>query len=175
MSEEREPDWLVELVKGGRAIRREVEPIVEAARQFVRDAQRACESGSATLPFAQRVALAVDAGIREFLPSAPLHATVYPQTVAGSVAIPTPIVGSGSLALPRVGFSGQGTVENRAGGLAALSDGQVVFLVIVWLFAVIVPVLGSALPLAFHALLSDSVATFAFALSVTWRIRDSSK
>lgn len=123
MSEDEEPDWLAELAKGGEAMRRQVEPIVQAAEQFVRDARRAKTSGRPALPFAQRVAFAVDAGIRELLPSAPLHATAQPSTIEASVSIPTPVIGTGSLTLPRMVFSGQGVVENRASGLAALSDG----------------------------------------------------
>ena len=34
MSEDSEPDWLAELAKGGEALRRQVEPIVQAAEQF---------------------------------------------------------------------------------------------------------------------------------------------
>lgn len=45
MSENEEPDWLAELAKGGEALRRQIEPIVHAAQQFVRDARRAKISG----------------------------------------------------------------------------------------------------------------------------------
>jgi len=41
MNEDSEPDWLAELAKGGEALRRQVEPIVQAAEQFVRDARQA--------------------------------------------------------------------------------------------------------------------------------------
>lgn len=40
MNEDNEPDWTAELAKGGEAMRRQVEPIVKAAEQFVRDARR---------------------------------------------------------------------------------------------------------------------------------------
>jgi hypothetical protein len=66
MSEDNEePDWLAELAKGSEALRRQVEPIVQSAEQFVRDARRAKADSGPALPFAQRVALAVDAGMRE--------------------------------------------------------------------------------------------------------------
>jgi hypothetical protein len=81
MSEDNEPDWLAELAEGGEALRRQVEPIVQAADQFVRDARRAKASGGPALPFAQRLALAVDAGMRELLPSRkrPRRRPVSPQ------------------------------------------------------------------------------------------------
>jgi hypothetical protein len=70
MSESKEPDWPGELAKGGEGLRRQVEPIVQAAEQFVRDARRVKGRGGPALPFPQRVALAVDAGMRELLASA---------------------------------------------------------------------------------------------------------
>jgi hypothetical protein len=71
--------------------------------------------------------------------------------------------------------SGQVTVEDRSKGLAALSDGEIVFLVLVWLYAFAAPWFGSKLPPQLHAMLSDSYATFALALAITWRIRDKPK
>ena len=69
MSEDNEPDWRAELAKGGQALRRQVELILQAAEQFVRDARRAKGSGGPALPLPQRVALAVDVGVRELLPA----------------------------------------------------------------------------------------------------------
>jgi len=174
MSEENEPDWLAELAKGGEALRRQIEPIVQAAEQFVRDSRRAKTAGEPALPFAQRVALAVDAGIRELRP-APMRAVAHPGTVGVSVAGPTAIAFSGSVALRPFRVAAQGTVENRPTGLAALSDGQIVFLVLVWLYAIVLPWFGSALPPEFHAMLSDSYATIAIALGITWRLLDKNK
>ena len=47
MNENEEPDWLAELGKGGVALRRQIEPIVQAAEQFVNDARRAKTAGRA--------------------------------------------------------------------------------------------------------------------------------
>jgi len=174
VSEDDEPDWLAELAKGGEALRRQVEPIVQAAEQFVRDARRAKTSGGPALPFAQRVALAADAGIRELRP-APLHAVAHPVTPEVSVALPTAIAFSGSVALRPFRIAGQVTVEDRPSGLAAFSDGQIVFLVLVWLYAFVLPWFGSVLPPEFHAVLSDYYATIAIALSITWQMHSKSK
>ena len=194
MSEDEEPDWLAELAKGSEALRRQVEPIVQAAEQFVRDARRAKISGGPALPFAQRVALAVDAGIRELLP-AHERSVVHELTLStrvgtwaaltgvgtlagarvGAAAVLSGVgtlTGSGSVALPPLRVSGQLTVQDRRGVLAAMSDGQIVFLVLVWVYAVWLPWFGSRLPPELHGMLSDSLATFAIALSITWRIRD---
>ncbi len=93
------------------------------------------------LPFAQRVALAVDAGMRELLPT-PLHAVVHPETLELSVVFPTAtvITGSGSLTLPRISIGGQGTVEDRRGWFAGMSGGQILAVVLVWLVAYALPI-----------------------------------
>ena len=180
MSEDNEPDWLAELAKGSEALRRQVEPIVQAAEQLVRDARRAKTSGVPALPFAQRVALAVDAGIRELLPapeSLAINCVVYARVATATATVPSPTVNatatlagegtvtaSGSVALPRMRT-----------GLAAMSDGQIAALVLVWLYAFMLPWFGAALPPEFHAVLSDHYATIAIALAITWRIRDKSE
>ena len=135
MSEEIEPDWLAELAMGGQALRAQLEPIVQAAQQFVRDARRAKASGRPALPFAQRVALAVDAGLRELLP-ARMDADVRPVTLEASVAFPAVIVASGGLVLSPVSIAGQGTVQDRRAVIA----GQVLVLLIVWLLVLVLPV-----------------------------------
>lgn len=156
MSENREPDWLGELAKGGEALRRQVEPIIQAAEQFVRDARRAKTSGGPALPFAQRVALAVDAGLRELLPSpeslvidcvvyarvATAAATAFSPTVnaTATVAGEGTVTASGSVVLPPMSFSGQGTVEDQRGRFAGMSAGQIVAVVLVWLVAYALPV-----------------------------------
>ncbi len=118
------------VIQAHAALWREIEPIVEAAQQFVRDAQRARASRGPALPFAQRVALAVDAGLRELLP-ARMDADVRPVTLEASVAFPAVMVASGGLVLSPMSIAGQGTVEKRRTGLAALSDGQILALVLV--------------------------------------------
>ena len=110
-------------------------PIVRAVDQFVRDARMAKASGGPALPIVQRVALAVDAAVREIMP-ARLDATAQPATVEGSVAFPAVIVGSGGLALPRVGIAVQGTVRDRR----SVTAGQVLVLVVVWLLVLVMPV-----------------------------------
>lgn len=135
MSEENEPDWLAELAKGGEAVRAQIEPILQAAQQFVRDAQRAKTSRGPALPFAQRVALAVDAGLRELLP-ARMDADVRPVTLEASVTFPAVIVASGGLVLSPMSIAGQATVQDRRAAIA----GQVLVLVIVWLLVLVLPV-----------------------------------
>ena len=134
MSESEGPDWLAELAKGSEALRRQVEPIVQAAEQFVRDARRAKTSGGPALPFAQRVALAVDTGLRELLP-ARMDADVRPVTLEASVAFPVPIVFTGSVALPPLRVSGQVAAEDPRGGHAERSIGQILALVLVTIVA----------------------------------------
>jgi hypothetical protein len=177
MSENEEPDWLAELAKGGEAIRQQVEPIVQAALQFARlDWPKASTGPGVPLPL--RLAAAVDAAMRELLPP--------PEPVVHQISLPGTITVSGSLALRPMRFVGDAEVvtapEGKAvqapqprRGLAALSDGEIVALVLVWLYAVWLPWFGSRLPPELHGMLSDSLATFAIALAITWRIRDKHK
>ena len=124
MNEDGEPDWLAELAKGGEALRRRVESMIQAAEQFA--------AGGPARPLAQRITRAVEAGLHELLP-APLHAVAHPVTLEASVAIPTPtvITGSGGVALPRMSFGGQGTVQNPRTGQTERSVGQILALVLV--------------------------------------------
>ena len=66
-------------------------------------------------------------------------------------------------------------VPDRPNRLAALSDGQIAFLVLVWLYAVWLPWVGSRLPPELHGMLTDSYATVALALTITWRMLDKRK
>ena len=160
------------LIRGSEPIRRQIEPIAQAAAQFAYPAHWP----KIGLPLPLQLAAAMDTAMRELKPTQ-LHATAHPPTLEVSVAIPTPtvITGSGGVVLPKPSLRGQGTVENRRSGLAALSEGQIVFLVLVWLYAFVLPWFGSALPPEFHQVLSDSYATVAIALTITWRMLDKHK
>jgi hypothetical protein len=139
MSEDNVPDWLAELAKGSEALRRQVQPLVEAAEQFVRDSRRAKTTGGPALPFAQRVALAVDAGIRELLLApgrpvveVPLNVTVTAGLATAVATAPAPTVTfSGGVALAPLRASGQFTIENPPSGQAERSVGQILALVLV--------------------------------------------
>lgn len=131
MSESEEPDWLA---KGGEAVRRELLPLVTAVDQIVRDARLAKASGGPALPTVQRVALAVDAAMREILP-ARMDATAQPATLEVSVAFPAVIIGSGGVTLPPMRLGGQGTVQDRR----AVTAGHLLIVVILWLLVLVGP------------------------------------
>jgi hypothetical protein len=166
MNEDNRPDWAAELAKGGEALGREALLIVRAAEEFARDT-----------PLARRLARAVDAGMRELL-SPPEHPVVHNVTIHGTVAAVSTlaavgtITASASLALPRIGIAAQGTVENPPRGLAGLSDGQMLALVLVWLFAIALPRVQAVLTPEMQAILSNYYATLGLALIITWRISD---
>ena len=71
--------------------------------------------------------------------------------------------------------SGQIKVEDRRRGFAAFSDGEKAAFVLVWLYAVWLPWFGSRLSPELHQILSDNLATFAIALSISWRMIDKHK
>jgi hypothetical protein len=186
MSGNEEPDWLAELAKGGEAARRQIEPIVEAAHQFVHDAQRARASGS-TLPFVQRVALAVNAGMRELLPRQPVaHRRTASLTVTPNMTATATVTASFNLAMPPMHIVALGDVAaateaasvrvlDSHRSLADRIDGRTTFLALVWLSAVVLPWLAANVPPEQQGILSDSLSTFALALAITWRIHDNSK
>jgi hypothetical protein len=161
------------VIQAHAALWQQIQPMVQAAQWFARDAQWAQIGGGAVgLPFSLRVAMTVDAGIHELVPVARDVAVVgVPGTISVEAATGE-VTGTGSVAPPPMRAVGQGTVEKRPAGLAALSDGEIVFLVLVWLYAFVLPWFGAALPPEIHAMLSDSYATFALALAITWRILD---
>ncbi len=185
MSEDEEPDWLAELTKGGDEVRRQIELLVQGAQRFVRGAEQGPAAGGPVPPFQQRVVRAVGAAMRELVPM-----SGYPVRYGGFkgyVSVVGTVTVSGSLALPpmRVVASGDvatateteavKVVPDRPGRLAALSDGEIVFLVLVWLYAVWLPWFGSRLPPELHGMLSDSYGTIAIALAITWRMFDKHK
>src|ERR1039457_6677000 len=170
---------IIQAIQGSEALRRQVEPIVQAVQQFAR------ADGWPVQPFPQRVARAMDAAIRELLAPPPppdvrsgsfvgYASGVGTVTGIASVTGVGTVTASGSVAMPPMRTAGQMTVKNRSSWIVGLSDGQLVFLVLVWLIAFVVPLLPD-LPPKLHATLSDSYATLALALAITWRIRDKHK
>ncbi len=190
MSEEREPDWLAELAKntealrrqidqGGETLRRQLELFGRAAEQFVRGARRPMPGIDPVSPFQRRVVRAADAMMRELLPPREpvVHHVALYDTGAGldTLAVGT-VTGTASvIGVGTVTASGSVALPPMRTGLAAMSDGQIVFLVLVWLYAFALPWFAMRLPPEYHAMLTDGYATIAIALAITWRIRDKNK
>jgi hypothetical protein len=187
VSKREEPDWLAELAKnmealrrqidqGGETLRRQVELLGRAAEQFVRGARRPTPGIDPVPPFQRRVVRAADAMMRELLPPREpvVHHVALYDTGAGldTLAVSTVTGTASATGVGTVTASGSVALPPMRTGLAAMSDGQIVFLVLVWLYAIWLPWFGSRLPPELHGMLSDSLATFAIALSITWRIRD---
>ena len=106
MSENKEPDWLGELAKGGEALQREAMRIVKAAQEMV-------ASGPAR-PLTGRIVRAVGAGIRELAAPEPVvHELTLATTVTGTASLTGvgTITAVGSIALPPMRFAGEGTVQ----------------------------------------------------------------
>jgi hypothetical protein len=192
MSENEEPDWLAELTKNANALRQQIEESSEALRQqvdqLVRGAEQFARDGQETTPggpmppLPQRLVQAAGSVMRGLVPAAGYPAG--PGGFRGQIRVMPTVTGSGSVALPpmRVDGAGEvitatetGTVEivpDRPSGVAALSDGEIVFLVLVWIYAIWLPWFGSRLPPELHTMLSDSYGTIAIALAITWRRLD---
>jgi hypothetical protein len=171
----RQVQQLQPVIQAHAELRQQIEPIVQAAQRLIRDVQWPGTSGTFRLPVSLRMALAADAGIGQLVPVARDVVVAGVPAMIRVEAPPGEVSGTGSAALPPMKAAGQGTVEKRPTGLAALSDGQIVFVVLVWLLAVALPMLATVLPPEAHAVLTDSYATFAIALAVTSLIRDKSE
>ena len=155
-----------QFIRDSAALRCQVDPIVQAAERFARPVP----------PFEQRVVSVVDAAIRELSPPGPVaHQRTTSLAVTPVMAATATVTASPDLTLRPAPSAGHGTVEDRPRGLAALSDGEKVALVLIWLYAVWLPWFGSRLPPELHGMLTDGYSTFAIALVITWRIRDKHK
>lgn len=170
VNEDSEPDWLAELAKGGEALRRQAESIVQAAEQFVSAARRAMTKGGPVPPFQQRVVRAVEASLRELRP---VHRVAFYDTGAAvdTLTVVKTITGSGGVTLPPMSFSGQGAVENRRSGLAERSLGQILALVVVAIATS--GLLGVQGP--DRATVDHYLTVIAVALAIAWRICDKRK
>jgi len=106
MSENEEPDWLAELAKGGDAVRRQIELLLQGAQQFVRDSQQAAASGGPVPPVPYRVVRAVGAAVRELAPARqPVvrHVALHDAGGAAStLAMAGLATATGSAPMPRV-------------------------------------------------------------------------
>ena len=171
MSENEEPDWLTELAKGGEALRRQMEAIVQAAEQFA--------ANRPARPLARRITRAVDAALHE-LTSAP-EPVVHNMTfhaglaTASAVALAPTITAVGSIVLPKMRVSGQITVQNRVRGQAERDIGYILALVLLWLVVLAVPAAVMATDLspgaqvmldAYDAILAE------LAVKITFRVLD---
>jgi hypothetical protein len=106
MNENKEPDWLGELAKGGEALQREVMRIVKAAEEMA-------ASGPAR-PLTRRIVRAVGAGIRELAAPEPVvHELTRATTVTGTASLTGvgTITAVGSITLPPMRFADEGTVQ----------------------------------------------------------------
>jgi hypothetical protein len=172
MSENQEPDWRTELAEGDE-VQRQIELLVLGVARLAGTGWP--KTVSLALPSPLRLAAAAEADVRALKLALPPACAWVPQPREISIVSPALAVRRGSLASPRIGAVAQGTVEDRSHGLAALSDGQIAVLVLVWLYAVWLPWVGSRLPPELHGMLTDSYATVAIALGITWRILDKHK
>jgi magnesium-transporting ATPase (P-type) len=106
MSENKEPDRLGELAKGGEALQREAMRLVKAAQEMA-------ASGPAR-PLTRRIVRAVGAGIRELATSEPVvDELTLATTVTGTASLTGvgTITAVGSIALPSMRFAGEETVQ----------------------------------------------------------------
>ena len=126
MSDDEEADW-------GDGMRREVEPIVKAFDQFLRDARKAKTSGGPALPLVQRVALMADASLRELLSSGE-RPVAHQATAALAVNVAAGVTARQRHA-PRLGVSGQMAEPNCRRRI----DVYQLVVVVLWLLVLVGP------------------------------------
>ena len=127
------------LIRGNEALRRQMEPLVRGAEQLARTTQWPKAASAIGLPLSLRVAFSVSAEMQAFAraPGA-LRRDATITGVPGMVtaeAVPGTVTGTGELAMPPMGMSGQGTVEEPSSGHAERNIGQMLALVLVLIAA----------------------------------------
>jgi len=137
MSENEEPDWLAELAKGGDAVRRKIERLVQGAEQFVRESPEASTGAGPVPPIPYRVLRAVGAAVRELgAARQPVvrHVALYDAgSAVDTLAFAGLATATASAPMPRVLTADHAGVDRRPGPLAALDAGQILALVLIWL------------------------------------------
>ena len=110
MSENKEPDWLGELTKGGGALHREAMRIVKAAEETA--------AGGPARPLTRRIVRAVGAGIRELAAPEPVvHELTLATTVTGTASLTRASARSqpsGASRCPRCASSARGQYSSPA-------------------------------------------------------------
>jgi hypothetical protein len=135
-----EPGRPVEVGKVSDAMRRELQPIVKAVEQIVRDARLAKARGGPALPIVQRVALIADARLQELLsggerPVVRQGSSAGYASGVGTVTGVATVPASGGLAMRPMSMAGEITVEVRRSPI----DGQLFVMVILWLIVLVGP------------------------------------
>jgi hypothetical protein len=143
-----EPNRPAEMGKISDAMRREVQPIVKAVEQIVRDARLAKASCGSALPIVQRVALVVDellsGGERPVVRQGSSTGYASGVGMVTGVAMVTEVATmtevatvtvSGGAALGPMTVAGETTVEERRSPI----DGQLLVMVILWLIVLVGP------------------------------------
>jgi hypothetical protein len=118
------------------AVRRQAGPIIKAIEQLARDTQW-LRGGGLQLPVSLQVAFTVSAEIQRLARAdEPPTLDVTIEGVPATVTVEAPpgtvtVTGSGGLTLPRMGLSGQGTVDEPSSGKAERGIGKILALVLV--------------------------------------------
>jgi hypothetical protein len=167
---------------------RQAQQVAQAAERFARITNWPKTSIGSALPYPLWLASVMDAHMRKLLSPGPAaHQRSAALNVNVAMSASAEVAAAGGLALSPTVFVSDGDVatlsetasveviDSPRRGLAALSDGEIVFLVLVWLYALVLPWFGTALPPELHAMLTDGYATVAIALAITWRVLDKQK
>jgi hypothetical protein len=188
MDENQEPSRLRSTHDGDAAIR-QVISVARAARQYVREAQEAQAAAGLSLPSGRELAVALDAGMKEFL------AIVRKQVEQRSVSVELPTARVTIAALPvSVVVGGSGAMAPmRAAGVLEVSaatdtltvqkdteadpgmplDAKTVFLAVLWALTIVLILRGDQLPQEVHDKIMDFLALVNFTLTIHWRVNDS--
>ena len=165
--DENVPDWLLKATDETDAIVRKVMPIVRAAQQYVEDA-RAAEAGAGpSLLSGRQLALAMEAGMREFFAIVRQRDVVVHLPTAKVIVSALPVSGV-------IGDADVAVADDRKTSPVPL-DAKTVFLALLWVFTILLPLKIGQLPPHVQAIIRDFLTTVNFALMIHWRVSDSRK
>lgn len=182
MDENDVPPWLLKAAQETDAMVRKVMPLMQAAQETV-DYARAALASAGLSPTARRdldLALAMEAGMREFLTAARAHRTAS-DSFAGIIS------GTGIVALAPMAVAGVAEVivaadtatvtvrDDLPANVGMPLDAKTVFLAIWWVMALLLPVAILLLSPEVQTIIMDFLVTIGTALIIHWRVTDSRK
>jgi hypothetical protein len=176
MNENDVPDWLLKAAQQASDMVRPYLPIVRAAQQYVEEARAAQAAAGPSLLSGREVALAMDAGMREFLAAIRQQWDVLIRVPTLTVGVSFPPV---SVVVSDAGAASDTLTvavrDSRTGKVVQISA-MTIFLAILWVLTIALPpVVVLLLPVEVQSIIAGYVAAIGLTLIIHWRISDSRK
>lgn len=191
MNEYEVPEWLLKAAQDASDLRRQIEPylpMMQDVQRYGDEIRRATPHIQVAMQYAEQIRTAqaavgpvahalelvtvMNAGLQEFLWPArhqPAVSVAVPAATASATALPASVVVSGAGAATDTLTMQKATPREVAVPL----DAKTVFLVVLWVFAILLPLKIGLLPPDVQTIIRDYLVTVGIALVIHWRVSDS--